>query len=73
MPELTLDHPKRMLHLGADTGFDLFNPISQGVAGFSLVQRLALSRYRGIKRSCSAASCDKAAWLDQPIDHDDLQ
>jgi hypothetical protein len=29
MPELTLDHPKLMLHLGADTGFDLFNPISQ--------------------------------------------
>ena len=47
MPELTLDHPKRMLHLGADTGFDLFNPIGQGVAGFGLVQRFALARHHG--------------------------
>jgi hypothetical protein len=47
MPELTLDHPKRMLHLGADTGFDLFNPISQGEAGFGPVQRLALARHHG--------------------------
>jgi hypothetical protein len=46
-PKLILDHPKRMLHLGADTGFDLFNPISQGVAGFGLVQRLALARHHG--------------------------
>jgi hypothetical protein len=45
--KLTLDHPKRMLHLGADTGFDLFNPISQGLAGFGLVQRLALARHHG--------------------------
>ena len=43
MPELTLDHPNRMLHLGENTGFDLFNPISQGVAGFGLVQRLELA------------------------------
>ena len=47
MPELTLDHPKWMLHLGTDTGFDLFNPISQGLAGFGLVQRLALARHHG--------------------------
>ncbi len=46
-PELTLDHPKRMLHLGAETGFDLFNTISQGLAGFVLVQRLALARHHG--------------------------
>ena len=47
MPELTLDHPKRMLHLGTDTGLDLFNPICQSVAGFGLVQRLALARHHG--------------------------
>ena len=47
MTELTLDHPKRMLHLGVDTGFDLFNPCSRGVADFSLVQRLALARHHG--------------------------
>lgn len=41
MPEMALEHPKRMLHLDADTGFDLFNQFSQGVAGFGLVQRLA--------------------------------
>jgi hypothetical protein len=47
MSELTLDHPKRMLHLGAVTGFALFNPISQGLAGFGFVQRLALARHHG--------------------------
>jgi hypothetical protein len=58
MPELTLDHPKRMLHLGADTGFDLFNPISQDVAGFGLVQRLALARHHGeLNRPSSISLC----------------
>jgi hypothetical protein len=33
-PELTLDHPKRMLHFGADTGF-------------GLVQRFALAQHNG--------------------------
>jgi hypothetical protein len=32
MPELTLDHPKRMLHLGADAGLELFKLIRQCVA-----------------------------------------
>jgi hypothetical protein len=40
MTKLILDCPKWMLHLGADTGFDLFNPIGQGVSGVGLVQRL---------------------------------
>ena len=37
MPELSLDYPKRMFHFGADTGFDLPNPISQGVDGHGRV------------------------------------
>ena len=47
VPELTLDHPKRMLHLGADAGLELFNSISQGVAGFGLVEHLPLARHHG--------------------------
>jgi hypothetical protein len=45
--ELTLDHPKRMLDLGANAGFDLFQFILEGVTGFGLVQRFALARRHG--------------------------
>ena len=34
MPKLTLDHPKRMLHFGADIGINLLNPIGHGKADF---------------------------------------
>jgi hypothetical protein len=47
MPELTLDHPKRILHLGGDTCFDFFNPISQGVSSFGFIQRFALAQLHG--------------------------
>ena len=45
MPKLTLDHPKRMLHLGADAGLELFELIRQGVADPRFVQRLAIARH----------------------------
>ena len=47
MPELTLNHPKRLFHLGADAGFDFFNLIGQGVAEFGLLQRFALALHHG--------------------------
>ena len=47
MPELPLDHSKQMPQLCADTGFALFNLISQGLAGFGLVQRIGLALHHG--------------------------
>ena len=45
MPELTLDHPKGMLHLGADAGLEFFKLIRQCVADPGFVQCLALARH----------------------------
>ena len=45
--ELTLDHPKRMLDLGANAGFDVFQFVLEGVTGFGFVQRFALARRHG--------------------------
>ena len=45
MTELTLNHPKRMLHLGADASLELFKLIRQCVADSRFVQRLALARH----------------------------
>jgi len=39
----TLDHPKRVLHLGSDARLELFKLIRQGVADQRFVQRLALA------------------------------
>ena len=45
--ELTLNHPKRMLDLGANAGLDLLQFILEGVTGFGFVQRFTLARHHG--------------------------
>jgi hypothetical protein len=47
MPKRTLDHPKRVFHLGWVTGLDLLNPIGQSVAGLGFVQRQSLAQHHG--------------------------
>lgn len=47
MPELALDHTKRVLDLGPDTGLEFFQLVTQGVAGLGFVQRFALARHHG--------------------------
>jgi hypothetical protein len=46
--KLTLDHPKRVLHLGADARLELFQLIRQGVADQRFVQRLALATKKDV-------------------------
>lgn len=47
MTEVTIDHPKWMLHLGAVNGFYHFNPIGQSAASFDLVQPFTFARHHG--------------------------
>ena len=45
--ELALDHPERVLDLGANAGLDLFQFVLEGVTGFGFVQRFTLARQHG--------------------------
>jgi hypothetical protein len=47
MPELALDHPKRVLHLGSDDGLHVFQAIHQSAQRRCLIQRPALARAHG--------------------------
>ena len=46
-PELALDNPKQKLPLGKDAGHELFQFVTQRVAGFGFFQRFALARQHG--------------------------
>ena len=45
--KLALDHPKRMLHLGTDTGFGFFNLVCQLIKRIALVQGPAFAWAHG--------------------------
>ena len=66
--KLTLDHPKRVLHLGADARLELFKLLREHVADPRFVQRLAFARHhRSLQVHTRALVLNLLALFNTPV------
>ena len=60
MPELALDDPERVLHLGPDAGLELFELVEHGAYRAVLVQGFAIARDNGSSGLANSVSTQNA-------------